>query len=200
MANKDYSASSVKYLLWFVEMRETIKLLRQYPAEKVREIVIDQNVYQQKAPSRIINEFGCISRRIESVPDKLTDLMLDTDLSTAKMIALVAAMAADRMFFELMYEVYREKLRMGEEELKPSDLNIFFSRKAEQSDYVAGLTEATVKKLKQVYQKWMLEAGILQKAGKNEKKIVRPYIDPDLRNVLLSNNMESYLYALTGEA
>ena len=109
----EYSASSVKYLLWFVEMRETIRLLQDHSMEEVRQIVIDQNIYQQKAQSRIVNEFGCIKRRIEALPEELTNFMLQTDINTAKIIALIGAMAADRMFFELMYEVSHSRSDCG---------------------------------------------------------------------------------------
>ena len=34
---------------------------------------------------------------------------------------------------------------------------------------------------------------------KNERKINRPYVDITLRNILLANNMEKYLFVLTGE-
>ncbi len=195
----EYSASSVKYLLWFVEMRETIKLLQNHSMEEVRQIVLEQNIYQQKSQDRIVNEFGCIKRRIEALPEELTTFMLRTDINTAKIIALIGAMAADRMFFELMYEVYREKLRLGEEEFKDSDLNIFFSTKATQDKTVASWTEATVKKLKGTYAKFLIEAGILRKVSYRGKEIVRPYIDLELRDILLRNNMEKYLFALTGE-
>lgn len=195
----EYSAGGVKYLLWFVETRETIKLLQDHDIEEVKKIVIDENIYQQKAQSRIISEFGCIRRRISSIPDELSGFMLRTDVNTAKLIALISAMASDRLLFELVYEVYRYKLRMGEEDFADADLNIFFSDKIKQSDVIASWTEATIKKLKQTYTKFLIEAGILQKISKSEKKIIKPYIEQELREILLRNDMEKYLFALTGE-
>lgn len=195
----EYSASSVKYLLWFVEMRETIRLLQDHSMEEVRQIVLDENTYQQKARDRIVNEFGCIKKRIDALPAELTMFMLKTDINTAKLIALVGAMAADSLFFELMYEVFREKLRLGEEDFKDSDLNIFFSAKEMQSQIVAGWTEATRKKLKSTYTKFLIEAGLLREVGYRDRKVVRPYIDQDLREILLRNHMEKYLFTLTGE-
>ena len=58
----EYSASSVKYLLWFVEMRETIRLLQDHSMDEVRQIVLQENIYQQKARDRMVNEFGCIKK------------------------------------------------------------------------------------------------------------------------------------------
>ena len=71
--------------------------------------------------------------------------------------------------------------------------------KIEQSDVVAGWSDSAIKKLKQTYCKYMQAAGLLGEPVKNERKINRPYVDIELRNILLANNMEKYLYALTRE-
>ena len=44
----------------------------------------------------------------------------------------------------------------------------------------------------------MFETGLI--SGKtSEKKIERPYIVTEIRDILLRNQMEKYYYALTGE-
>ena len=159
----DYSASSVKYLLWFMETRETVRLRKDHAPEKVREMVIEENIYQQKDRRRIVEEYGCISRRIDAMPEKLCDLLLRADLGTAKLIVLISAMASDRLLL------------------------------------IAGWSESTIKKLKGTYTKFLLEAGLLRKEGGRTKKIVRPFIDQELRQLLLKESMARYLYALTGE-
>ena len=194
-----YSAASVKFLLWFVETRETLKLLKQHNIDEVRNIVVENNVYQQKSQGRLISEFGCIKKRIMTMPEDLKQFMMNTDVNSAKIVALVAAMAADRLLFEFVYEIYREEVRLGGEELKESDINIFFKNKIDQSDVIAGWTDATIKKLKQTYTKFLIEAGLVTKISTSEKRINKPYIDPELRNILMNNKMELYLYALTGE-
>lgn len=195
----EYSAASVKFLLWFVETRETLKLLKEHNIDEVRNIVVENNVYQQKSQGRLISEFGCIKKRIMAMPEDLQQFMVNTDVNSAKIVALVAAMAADRLLFEFVYEIYREEVRLGGEELKESDINIFFKNKIDQSDVIAGWTDATIKKLKQTYTKFLIEAGLVTKISTSEKRINKPYIDPELRNILMNNKMELYLYALTGE-
>ena len=107
-------------------------------------------------------------------------------------------MASDRLLFDLMYEVYRQKLYLGETNITDADLNIFFKDKKDQNEKVAAITDTSVKKLKQVYCKYMFEAGLL--TGKvTEKQVSKPYIDPDLRFALQRNAMDKYLAALTGE-
>ena len=195
---KKYSAGSVKYLLWFIETKETVRLCQDHTMAEVRDIVIKDNVYQQRAQSRMISEFGCIRRRIEETPKDVMNLILTADVSTAKIIALISAMESDRMLFELVYELYGDKLRLGEDEITDADMNIFFDRKMDQDIAVAAWTEVTVKKLKSTYIKFMIEAGILKKeSGSN--KIAKPYIDDELRQALKANEMIQFIYAFTGE-
>lgn len=195
---KKYSAGSVKYLFWFVETKETVRLCQDHTMAEVRDIVIKDNVYQQRAQSRMISEFGCIRRRIEETPKDVMNLILTADVSTAKIIALISAMESDRMLFELVYELYGDKLRLGEDEITDADMNIFFDRKMDQDIAVAAWTEVTVKKLKSTYIKFMIEAGILKKeSGSN--KIAKPYIDDELRQALKANEMIQFIYAFTGE-
>ena len=194
----EYNASATKHLFWFVETRETARLLGNHSMDEARQIVIDENLYQQKSESRLINEFGCIRKRLEALPEELQRMMVTADLGTGKLIAFIGCMASDRLLFDLMYEVYRQKLYLGETNITDADLNIFFKDKKDQNEKVAAITDTSVKKLKQVYCKYMFEAGLL--TGKvTEKQVSKPYIDPDLCFALQRNAMDKYLAALTGE-
>ena len=194
----EYNASATKHLFWFVETRETARLLGKHSMDEVRQIVIDENLYQQKSESRLINEFGCIRKRLEALPEELQRMMVTADLGTGKLIAFIGCMASDRLLFDLMYEVYRQKLYLGEPNISDADLNIFFKDKKDQNEKVAAITDTSVKKLKQVYCKYMFEAGLL--TGKvTEKQVSKPYIAPDLRFTLQRNAMDKYLTVLTGE-
>lgn len=194
----EYNASATKYLFWFVETRETARLLNAHSMDEVRQIVIEDNLYQQKQESRLINEFGCIRSRLESLPEELRRMIVTSDINTGKLITFIGCMASDKLLFDLMYEVYRNKIYLGETSLTDADLNIFFKDKQDQNEKVAAITDTSVKKLKQVYCKYMFEAGLL--TGKvSEKTINKPYIDPDLRFALQRNAMDRYLVAITGE-
>jgi len=66
----EYSASAMKYSLWFVETRETARMFQERSTEDVRNTVIEENIYQQKDRSRTINEYGCIIKRLDAIPEK----------------------------------------------------------------------------------------------------------------------------------
>ena len=195
----EYSAAGVKYLLWYVETKETAKLMQTHNWKEIHQLAIEEIIYQQKATARAQSEFGCIKKRLEALPEDLIQKMITADIQTAKIITFISCMMTDRLLFEMMHEVYRNKIHYGETNISDSDLNIFIQNKREQSEKVESFSDATVKKLKQVYTKYMLEVGLI--SGKpSERIIAHPYIDTDVRMILMNNHMEQYLYALTGEA
>ncbi len=90
---------------------------------------------------------------------------------------------------------------MGDETLKQPDVNVFFRNKQNQNEDVFKWSDKAIAKLKQTYQKYMLEAGVVENIEENAvtKKICRPYIEQEFREELLSNGLDKYLYSLTGE-
>ena len=194
----EYNASATKYLFWYLETKETAKLLSGYSEEEIRSIVIDDNLYQQKDKARRINEYGCIKSRLDAIPEDLRKMIVTSDIETSKLIVFISCMASDKLLFDFMYEVYRNKIFYGEKNLTDADFNIFFKDKSEQNDKVATISDASRAKLKQVYSKFMFEAGLI--TGKiTEKTIRKAYIDPDVKYILQSKGMDRYLVAVTGE-
>lgn len=147
----EYNASATKHLFWFMETRETAKLILSEDMERVRQRVIDENLYNQKSHSRLINEFACIKGRLLALPKEIIRMLTECDIKTGKLIVFIACMAADRLLFDMMYELYRQKVYLGEGNITEGDLNLFFKNKGEQNEKVAGISEASIKKLKQVY-------------------------------------------------
>ena len=128
---------------------------------------------------------------------QLLELFCTSDLATQKLINLVTILRNDRLFFEFIYEIYREKVIMGVTELTEADVNIFFSQKETQSDLVAGWKDSTKRHLKSDYLNFMTEANLLTV---NEKKrmITPPIMDVALERYLIANGEESMVKALTG--
>ena len=194
----EYSAASTSNRLWYVETRETARLLQVHNWDEVKEIVIQDNLYQQKAESRLKKEFGWIQKRLKALPNELIKMIISSDINTAKIITFISCMATDRLLFEFMYEVYRNKVYFSEEEITDADWNIFFKDKQLQSEKVATFSEETNERLRQSYFKMMYEAGILSNS-KGKKNINKPILDQDLRFALQTNAMDKYVVALTGE-
>lgn len=154
----EYNAASVKFLLWHVETKETAKLLQEHSFDEIRRMVLEDNIYQQKSRERAQSEFSCIKKRLQALPEELIQKLIQSDIQTTKIITFIACMVTDRLLFELMYEVYRNKVHYGEENITDADLNIFMNDKRDQSEKMAGFSDLTIRKLKQnfcfLYQDW----------------------------------------------
>lgn len=98
--------------------------------------------------------------------DALDDEQLRQELSSApaeiaKQINLYAMMRYNRIVWDFMVGVIGEKFRSQDFEFSRKDLNVFFSHLQEQNDDIAGWSESTVNKIKQVLTKILVEVEIL---------------------------------------
>ena len=101
------------------------------------------------------------------------------------------------MFFEFVYEVYRQKIILGEKFLEDKDLNLFFDYKYEQSEIVRKWSDSGIKKLKSCYVKLLKEAGLL---SENNREVLKPLINYKIEEILKAKGLQVYLKAVKGEA
>ena len=97
----------------------------------------------------------------------------------------------------MVYELVREKMIIGSNELADSDLRIFFKDKQQQNDKVAKWTEATIKKLMVTYKSMLFEAGVTNKA-KDIREIYKPLPDPAMEGWMKEQGMTYQLKAIMG--
>ena len=135
--------------------------------------------------------------RIRSLDQSFIPFFLSGDLATQKLYALIAAMAYDTLFFDFVYEVIREKMIVGSNELTDSDVRVFFKDKQQQNKKVAGWTDATLVRLGRCYKTMLYEAGIIDKS-KNGQNYIETNLRPELSRWLEQNDMAIYEKALTG--
>ena len=198
MERKEYSAGMVKLSFWFSEFRKVIRLLNSGKTlPEIKKINLEENIFSAQTLARAIQIFNTVSTRVKSLDQSFYTLFEQSDISNQKLIVLIAVMQSDRLFFDFVYEVYREKLIIGVDELADSDSGIFFKDKQLQSEKVARWTDATLKNLKKAYKSMLMEAGVTDRA-KGNRKILKPILDKSLEDCLMANGMEIILHALTG--
>lgn len=198
MEGKEYSAGAVKHSFWFMEFRNEVKLLSEGKSfEDIKGLCRNENIFAASTPERAMQIFNTVSSRIKVMGDSFYPVFLNGDVSTQKIFNLAAIMASDMLFFDFVYEVIREKIIIGSNEYKPSDLNIFFKDKQLQSEKVAGWTDATFTRLGKNYKTFLFEAGMTDK-GKNVRKIFKPILEPDMERWFIDNDMEPIVKALLG--
>ncbi|MBP2637784.1 MAG: putative inner rane protein [Firmicutes bacterium] len=198
MERKEYSAGMVKLSFWFAEFRKVIELLISGKTlQDIKPMNAAENIFSAPTQARAIQIFNTISTRVKGVDSSFYAVFSKSDISNQKMIALIAVMQTDSLFFDFMYEVYREKLILGIDELADRDVGIFFKNKQLQSEKVAKWTDYTLKRLGRCYKTMLMEAGLIDRIT-GSRKIVKPIIDKSLEECLKANGMETTLRALTG--
>lgn len=126
MKRKEYSAGAVKHSFWFMEFRNEVKLLSEGKSfEEIKELCRNENIFAASTPERASQIFNTVSSRIKAMGESFYPVFLNGDVSTQKIFNLAAIMEDDTLFFDLVYEVIREKMIIGSNEYKPSDVNIF---------------------------------------------------------------------------
>lgn len=199
MDKKRYSASAVKVSFWFAEFRKVMQMLgRGYGMSEIKERNLRENIFSASTPLRAKQIFQMVSGRVLALDADICALFLSSDLATQKLIALVAAMAYDELFFDFVYEVVREKMIMGNDQLMDSDIRVFFKEKQEQDERVARWTDATFVRLAKCYKTMLYEAGVINK-DVGARKINPPIVDPQLQGWLEDHGMTRYAKALMGE-
>ncbi len=198
MERKEYSAGAVKHSFWFMEFRNEVKLLSEGKSfEEIKELCRNENIFAASTPERATQIFHTVSSRIKAIGGNFYPIFLGGDVSTQKIFNLSAIMANDTLFFDFVCEVIREKMIIGSNEYKSSDLNMFFKDKQLQSKKAAGWTDATFARLGRNYKTFLFEAGMTDK-GKDVRKIFKPILEPDMERWLVDNDMEQIVKALSG--
>lgn len=198
MERREYSAGAVKVCFWFSEFRKVVSLLNEGNSmEDVKSLNQRENIFSAPTPLRASQIFSTVSARVNSLDSSFYPLFLDSDLATQKLFALVGAMAYDTLFFDFVYEVIREKMIIGTNELPDRDVRVFFRDKQLQNEKAAGWTDETLNRLGRCYRTMLYEAGVIDK-GKNVRRIFKPILAPEFHRWLDAQGMESFINALTG--
>jgi hypothetical protein len=198
MCVNDYSAAAVKHSFWFMEFRKVVSLRSEGKTwEEIKHLNEEENVFGAPTVLRATQIFNTVSARVKSLDESFYPVFESCDLASQKLFALVAAMTYDVLFGELVYELVREKMIIGSNELADSDIRIFFKDKQQQSDKAAKWTEATIKKLMVSYKSMLYEAGVTNKA-KNAREIYKPLPDPAMERWMKDQDMDYQLKAITG--
>lgn len=198
MVDETYSAGLISQSFWFIEMKKLIKLIDDGKSEKeIKKICIEENLFGAAKEYRAKRIYGYLWNRVKNLDQSLIGLFANSDLATQKLINLVSILKGDRLFFEFLFEVYREKSILGVPSLENADVNIFFKNKEIQSDDVAAWTDVTKKKLCATYLNFMVDANLLTVIDK-QKTITPPILDIALQRYLEASGSGAIVKAITG--
>lgn len=191
----EYSANLTGASFLLYELKQVLKLKKRGLADQeVRVKVINENLFDCKGITSLKRTVPTVIKRANTLDEQLQESILSGPLDVGKIINLYAIMKTDRLFFEFMDEVIREKLEENNYVIEKKDLNVFFVTKAEQDEKMAKWTEQTIDKLKQVYMKLLYETGFLK--GKKSGELSRVILDEDFKRQITYIGDSGYLRAM----
>ena len=190
-----YNAGLMSQSFWFIDFKKIVLLYhRGTDCDEIKRQCIEENLFGAINPVREKRMCGYLLTRLKSMDERLVELFVSTDISTQKLINLITIMNTNRLFFEFVYEVYRNKLIVGDSSIDLKDGNIFFVQKEAQNDDLASWKESTKKKLRSLFLNLLAEANLVKWADdKKQKRIVnRVFVTMELESYLRNTNMSIY--------
>ena len=166
----DYNGGLTREKFLFYEIRIVASLyLQGYSKQDIIQKITADNMFQFPTERMISSIAGTCLKRIEALDSEtLVYHLANAQADVAKQINLYAMMKQNLLVWDFMVTVIGEKYRTQELEFSRKDLNVFFFRLQEQNDDVASWTDTTIKKLKQVLTKSLVECEYLDSI-KSEK-------------------------------
>ena len=189
------SAQITREQFLFYEMRTTAKLICEgLEDNEIIDRIVEDNLFQyptEKSIRRMAK--ACIVRWKGICDIDLVEAVASQSSETAKQICLYAMMKQYRLVWDFMITVIGEKYRMQNFSFSQMDVNVFFMQLQEQDDYVAGWSESTMKKIRQILIRVLAENEYLDDIKADHINPV--WLNPVLENAIRSNNDDMALAA-----
>lgn len=170
----------------FYEMRTTAKLMVEGLDDgEVTKRIVEDNLFQYPTEKSLASiSKACIARLYALGDRDLITAITTQPMDTAKQICLYAMMKMYRLVWDFMLTVIGEKYRLQEFSFGKKDINIFFMQIQEQDDFVSAWSDSTIKKIRQVLIKILVENGYLD-------HIKSEHLNPVLLSSVLENGIRN---------
>ena len=189
------SAQITREQFLFYEMRTTAKLICEgLEDNEIIDRIVEDNLFQYPTEKSIRRMAKACIVRLKGICDiDLVEAVASQSSETAKQICLYAMMKQYRLVWDFMITVIGEKYRMQNFSFSQMDVNVFFMQLQEQDDYVAGWSESTMNKIRQILIRVLAENEYLDDIKADHINPV--WLNPVLENAIRSNNDDRALAA-----
>ena len=194
--DNSYIFSYTAATLMLHETNEVMKKYLEYKDwNKVKEIVIEENIMQKQSVSSRKRVFTEIKRRIETLSNEQLEYVNESSSSDIRNFIFLTILKTYRFIFEFMTEVLSKKVLMFDYKILNSDYETFFESKKYAVEQLESITEATQYKLKQVLFRILEEAMIIDNT--KSKNILKPHLSGEVIKLIIKDNpiyLKAFLY------
>lgn len=190
-----YTSSIKDMPFLFSDMRRTARLLCEGKTrEEIIELSMTTNIYQLEKEKRRRDLPLRMLKRLGTLDLPLVSIVANGREEDARLIAFLALIKSDRLFFEFMREIYSDKFLSGQREINNKDFLIFIEHKSQNDNTVAGWTPNNLARIRNTYKNILCEAGLAKKSG--NALIIRKPICGRKISALLKGENEPYAKAM----
>ena len=194
----DYKSTIKSRPYLYKETKKAARLINSgLGVEDIKTKSIEDNIFLLESETRKKEVASIISARLKDLDKYIIDKIENSNIETSKVLVLYAIVKTDRLFFEFINEVYKEKILLKDLYIRDKDFGIFFQNKREQSEKIASWSEYTFKKLKQVYIRILFESGLISNQ-KGDKEIKVPIINNEVKEYLYKIGDKAYINSILG--
>jgi len=194
--NSEYIFSYTAATLMMNETDEVIKKYLVYRDwDRVRDIVIEENIMQKQSVSSRKRVFTELKRRIETLTPEQLSYVEEASSSDIRNLIFLSILKTYKFIFEFMTDIISRKVLMFDYKILNSDYESFFESKKNSIEALENITENTTYKLKQVLFRILEEAMIIDNT--KNKNIVKPHISNEVAELIVKDNpvyLKAFLY------
>ena len=92
----------------------------------IKEKSLQDNIFQLESEARKKEVASIITARLKDLDKQIIYSIENSNVETSKVLVLYAILKTDRLFFEFINEVYKEKILLKDLFIKDKDFNLFF--------------------------------------------------------------------------
>ncbi len=185
-----YKTSIKGTSFWYNESIKTVKLmLKGLSKTEINTLTSNENTYQVATLTRSKTISNTTYNRMSIYDNKLLEMFINADVTTSKIMVMISIIRTDRLFYEYMYDVYREHKLLGDKELTRLEMDKFMEQKKIESEKISKWSTEVIKRLERAYFTFMRESGLL-----TEDNLINDiYIDYEVQRELEKEGFKEIL-------
>ncbi len=198
MNKKEYSSNIKKTQFEYQNSLKIAQLvLKGDTYKEVLHKCFDEHLIQTISDQRRKEITNVVYERIASLDGFLLKIFVNGSITASKFILVYAIAKTDKLFFEFLYQYYRDAILGNKKYISMQDFDNFFDSVKEKSPIVKKWSRTTIEDIRTAYKSILIKSGLGEKDVKNVA-VRLAVISPNIVNHIKEIGDGIYLQALLG--
>lgn len=199
MYKKTYSSAIKKTPYKYTISKKIAKLILDgLDRNEVYKKCVENNYIEVDSENRRKEITNVVYERLLELDNFLLNQLYNGDVSTSKFILVYAIAKNDSLFFDFMFEVYRDALLSEGKYISIDDFDLFFASKKETDPIVSTWGHFTLDQLSKGYRNILVDSGLGHRV-KRTIAVDKAMVHPEVQDHIALIHDKEYLQALLGE-